>query len=306
MSLIVRLFPLWLLMGATLTFLHPPLFVWFLDAGLVTPGLAIIMLGMGLTLTAADFARVVRRPWPVLLGVILQYAVMPLSGVLVARWLNLPRMYAAGLILVCCCPGGTASNVIAFLARADVPLSVSMTTVSTLLAPVATPALATWLLGDRIVVNGWGLVRDTAFVVLLPVALGLVLRRYLPRLASRVLPGAPAAAALMTVMIVSAILGANRAHILAAGWQLLAAVASAHALGFAGGYVLSRGTRDESVARTVSIEVGMQNSGLGVVLARSNFSDPLVAVPAALSSIFHSIIGSGLAAVWSRRAPRTR
>jgi BASS family bile acid:Na+ symporter len=282
---------------------HPPLFAWFLELGLVTPGLAVIMLGMGVTLEADDFARVMRRPVPVLLGLSLQYLVMPLAGVAAAELWGLPRAYAAGVILVCCCPGGTASNVVAYLARADVPLSVSMTAVSTLVAPLATPLLATWLIGDRVEVEPWGLVRDTLMVVLLPVIAGLAMRRFTPRLAARLLPFAPPAATLTIVLIVAAILGVNRDRLISAGFVLLGGVATAHAIGFALGYAGGLATRSRSAARTIAIEVGMQNSGLGVVLARANFSDPLVAVPCALSSIFHSLIGSALAAVWSRRLP---
>jgi BASS family bile acid:Na+ symporter len=193
MQRLVNLFPLWLLVGAGLALLHPPLFSWFLELGLVTPGLAVIMLGMGLTLEGEDFARVARRPGPALLGLALQYAVMPLAGVAAAELWSLPRAYAAGVILVCCCPGGTASNVVAYLARADVPLSVSMTALSTLLAPLATPLLASWLIGDRVEVEAMGLVRDTLMVVLLPVAAGVALRRFAPRTAARLLPYAPPA-----------------------------------------------------------------------------------------------------------------
>src|SRR5690606_20350185 len=117
----VALFPLWLLIGAAAALAHPPLLVWFLERGLVTPGLAVIMLGMGLTLEADDFARVLRRPAPVVLGLALQYGVMPAAGVAAAELWGLPRAFAAGVILVCCCPGGTASNVVTYLARADVP-----------------------------------------------------------------------------------------------------------------------------------------------------------------------------------------
>jgi BASS family bile acid:Na+ symporter len=303
MQKLVTLFPLWLLLGAGAAMAHPPLFAWFLELGLVTPGLAVIMLGMGVTLEADDFARVMRRPGPVLLGLSLQYLVMPLAGVAAAELWGLPRAYAAGVILVCCCPGGTASNVVAYLARADLPLSVSMTAVSTLVAPLATPLLATWLIGDRVEVEPWGLVRDTLMVVLLPVIAGLAMRRFTPRLAARLLPFAPPAATLTIVLIVAAILGVNRDRLISAGFVLLGGVATAHAIGFALGYAGGLATRSESAARTIAIEVGMQNSGLGVVLARANFSDPLVAVPCALSSIFHSLIGSALAAVWSRRLP---
>lgn len=301
MQAFVSLFPLWLVLAAALSMLHPPLFTWFLELGLVTPGLAVIMLGMGVTLQADDFARVLRKPGPALLGLALQYLVMPFAGLAAAELWNLPRAYAAGIILVCCCPGGTASNVIAYLARADVPLSVSMTALSTMFAPVATPLLSTLLIGDRVHVEPWGLARDTLTVVLLPVALGVSLRSFAPRLATALLPYAPPAATLAIVLIVAAILGTSRDRLFSGGLALLGGVATAHALGFALGYAGGRFSRSGAAARTIAIEVGMQNSGLGVVLARANFADPLVAVPCALSSIFHSLIGSAVAAVWSRR-----
>jgi BASS family bile acid:Na+ symporter len=304
MQTFVALFPLWLLLGAAAAMLHPPLFAWFLELGLVTPGLAMIMLGMGVTLEAEDFARVARRPGPALLGLLLQYLIMPFAGVAAAQLWDLPRAYAAGVILVCCCPGGTASNVVAYLARADVPLSVSMTALSTLVAPIATPLLATWLIGDRVDVEPLGLVRDTVMVVLLPVAAGVSLRRFAAPLAARLMPYAPPAAVLTIVLIVAAILGTSRDRLISAGPTLIAGVATAHAIGFGVGYVGGLAARSRTAARTIAIEVGMQNSGLGVVLARGNFADPLVAVPCALSSIFHSLMGSGLAAVWSRMPPR--
>jgi BASS family bile acid:Na+ symporter len=297
----VSLFPLWLVLAGALALAHPPLFVWFLEFGLVTPGLALVMLAMGLTLEFGDFARIARRPWPVLLALALQYTAMPVAGLAAAELFRLSPPYAAGLILVCCCPGGTASNVIAYLARADVPLSVSMTALSTLLAPVATPALASIIIGDRVHVEAWGLVRDTSLVVLLPVAAGLLLRRLSTKLASTVSPFAAPVASLTVVLIVAAILGANRTRLLEAGPSLLLGVWTAHALGFALGYLLGGLGTTTAARRTISIEVGMQNSGLGVVLARANFGDPLVAVPCALSSIFHSLIGSAIAAVWARK-----
>jgi BASS family bile acid:Na+ symporter len=301
MSPVVRLFPLWLLLAGALALVEPRTFSWFLQAGLVTPALALVMLAMGLTLRVEDFARVARQPRPVLLALVAQYTAMPLCGWTAATALHLPEPFAAGLILVCCCPGGTASNVIAYLARADVPLSVSMTAVSTLLAPIATPALATWLIGDRIEVQSWGLVRDALAVVLASVALGLVVRRLAPAYAARAEISAAPLASLLVVMIVASILAVNRTALLSAGLPLALGVVSAHAGGFLGGYLIGRVRLSRSAARTLSIEVGMQNSGLGVVLARGNFADPLVAVPCALSSVVHSLLGSALAAVWSRR-----
>jgi BASS family bile acid:Na+ symporter len=303
-SAFVRLFPLWVTLGGVGALLYPPAFTWFLDLGLVTPGLQIIMLGMGLTLEVSDFSRVFREPAAIGWGVVLQYSVMPLLGWGIGATFGLPAPLAVGLVLVCCCPGGTASNVIAYLAKADVALSVSMTAFSTMLAALCTPLLTTWIVGSRVDVDGWGLFASTARVVLLPVAVGLFMRRYLPRLTSWLLPAAPAAAVLMIVAIVAAILGARRDAVFESGLQLTAAVVTTHSLGFFAGYLLA-GARSGfgSAARTTAIEVGMQNSGLGAVLAHTHFANPLTAIPSAISAITHCILGSALAAWWSRRPP---
>lgn len=264
------------------------------------------MLGMGLTLEGADFARVARRKRLVALGVTLQYVVMPAMGWTIARLLDLPPPFAVGLILVSCCPGGTASNVVTFLARADVPLSVTMTAISTLLAALMTPTLTTLLASSRIEVPAAGLFMSTVQVVILPIVAGLLMKRWLPRVTEAILPAAPVVAVFMITLIVASIIGAGRTEIIAAGLRLLVAVCLLHSGGFLLGYVLSRVLRAETVAaRTISIEVGMQNSGLGVVLARQNFADPLFAIPSAISSLFHSLIASGLAGVWRRRTAAT-
>jgi BASS family bile acid:Na+ symporter len=298
----VRLFPLWITFGGVVALIYPPAFTWFLDYGLITPGLQIIMLGMGLTLQLSDFSRVFRAPAPILWGVLLQYTVMPLLGWGVGTLFQLPTAFAVGLVLVCCCPGGTASNVIAYLAKADVALSVSMTAFSTMLAAACTPLLTTWIVGSRVEVDGLGLFVSTAKVVLLPVAIGLFMRRYLPKLTETLLPISPAAAVLMIVLIVAAILGAQKDAVLESGLQLLGAVLTAHTLGFLLGYLLGGLSGGfGTVARTTSIEVGMQNSGLGAVLAQAHFANPLTAIPSAISAITHCILGSALAAWWSRR-----
>lgn len=302
---IVRLFPLWVTVASVAALFYPPAFTWFLDYGLVTPGLQIIMLGMGVTLELSDFARVARTPAPILWGVLLQYTVMPLVGWASGYLFSLPTPFAVGLILVCCCPGGTASNVIAYLAKADLALSVSMTAFSTMLAAACTPLLTTWLVGSRVDVDAWGLLVSTAEVVLLPVVIGIVMRRYLPRVTEKILPLAPVAAVVMIVLIVAAILGAQKNAVLESGSRLLGAVVTAHAAGFFLGYVLGgRAAGFGNVARTISIEVGMQNSGLGAVLAHAHFANPLTTIPSAMSAITHCIIGSAAAAWWSRRPPR--
>jgi len=312
LATLTNAFPLWVLVASLLAFWRPGLFTWF-TGPLITVGLAIIMLGMGLTLRLDDLRRLASRRGSVALGVVLQYGVMPSLGWVLAAAFRLPTPFAVGLILVACCPGGTASNVISYLARVDVALSVAMTAVSTLLAVIMTPMLTAWLAGSRVDVPAVGLLASTAQVVVLPLAVGAAMRRWTPGVTRRLLPVAPLAAVLMITLIVASIIGAAREAILETAARLLLAVASLHAGGFLLGYVLSRlAGADARTARTVSIEVGMQNSGLGVVLARQNFPDPLVAIPSAISSLFHSLIASILAAVWRRTAtpresvPRSR
>jgi bile acid:Na+ symporter, BASS family len=302
LAFLINGFPVWALVASLLALWYPPLFTWF-SGPLITLGLALIMLGMGLTLERADVVRVAYRKRLIVLGVVLQYSVMPCLGWLVARALDLPAPFAVGLILVSCCPGGTASNVVSYLARADVPLSVTMTAVSTALAALMTPSLTALLAGSRVDVPVAGLFLSTVQVVILPIVGGLLMKQWLPRVTRAVLPVAPLVAVAMITLIVASIIGSGRDEILAAGMRLLVAVFALHAGGFLIGYTLSRalGASTPS-ARTISIEVGMQNSGLGVVLARQNFASPLVAIPSAISSLFHSLIASLLAGVWRRYA----
>ena len=224
---------------------------------------------------------------------------MPALGWSLAWIFSLPTPFAIGLILVSCCPGGTASNVISFLARADVALSVAMTAVSTLLAVVMTPALTEVLAGSRVDVPATGLLINTVQVVLLPVGGGVFIRWQFPAASHRLVPVAPLAAVIAITLIVGSIIGSGQQQVLEAGPRLVAAVLALHLGGFIFGYVLGRLVlRQELAARTVSIEVGMQNSGLGVVLAQQNFANPLVALPCAISAVLHSLVGSAMAALW--------
>jgi len=308
LSAITNAFPLWVVAGGALALHEPRWFTWFSGPWIVW-GLAVIMLGMGVTLTMDDFRRVAVMPKPVALGFVAQYSIMPLLGWGIGHLLGLDTAFAVGLILVACCPGGTASNVVTFIARADVALSVVMTAVSTLAAVVMTPLLTTWLAGSRVEVDAWGLFTSTLQVVILPVALGVAINRYVPRAVATVLPVAPLVSVLTIALICASIIGQNAAAIREGAWRLMSAVFLLHAGGFALGYLVSRVLgQPMRTARTVSIEVGMQNSGLGVVLARKHFADPLTAVPSAISSVFHSVVGSFLAAWWrwrDRNPPRT-
>jgi BASS family bile acid:Na+ symporter len=294
-------FPVWVLVACGLALVEPRLFTWFRGEAIVI-GLAVIMLGMGITLSLDDFARVATRPAAVATGFLAQFLIMPMAGWLVATTLGLETPFAVGLILVACCPGGTASNVVAYIARADVALSVLMTTCTTLGAVVLTPLLTKLLAGRLVEVDAWGLFLSTLQVVVLPVAAGVAINRFLPRVVRAVMPVAPLVSVMTIALVCASIIGQNAAAVRSSGPRLLLAVVLLHAIGFCVGYLFARlWGYDRIVARTVSIEVGMQNSGLGVVLAQKHFpAEPLTAVPCAISSVVHSVIGSLLAGWWRR------
>ncbi len=302
MNRLTQLFPLIAGCASAGALFYPPAFIWFGPLH-IKIALALIMFFTGLSLTPADFRRVARKPWQVGIGFVLQYTIMPALGYSVALAYELPAEIAAGLILVACCPGGTASNVITFLARADVPLSVTMTAVSTIAAAVLTPALSAWLIGARIPVDALAMTRDTAIIILLPIGLALVAKRIFPFAAKKLERSANFLAVIAITLIVASIIGSSRESILSGGSRIVAAVFTLHTCGFFLGYLFSRLLRVPEVqSRTISIEVGMQNSGLGVVLAMKHLN-ALAAVPCAVSSLMHSLIGSLLAAWFSRKRP---
>jgi len=307
-------FPLWVLIGAGLALWQPRTAMWF-QPDWIPLFLGFIMLSMGLTLGFQDFRRVLQMPRSILLGTGLQYLIMPLLGYGLARAFHLPIDYVIGIILVACCPGGTASNVVCFIARTHVALSVSLTTFSTLLAVVMTPLLTTWLieslsknqLGAAIQVDTTGLLVDTFKVVILPVLIGVFLNHYFHASIKKVNAYTPFLAVLAIVFIVDFILAARKTAILQTGFSLLTAIVTLHALGFILGYVLSRLLKFEvRDAQTVSIEVGMQNSGLAAELARSNFPGfALATVPGAISALTHCILGSLAAGICRLQAKKS-
>ena len=304
LELSANAFPLWVLAACTASLLKPELFTWFRGEAIIV-GLAVIMLGMGITLSLDDFARVSSRPATVAAGCIAQFLIMPTTGWLVASLMDLETPYAVGLILVACCPGGTASNVVTYIARADVALSVVMTTCTTIGAVVLTPLLTKLLAGRLIEVDALGLFFSTLQVVVLPVAAGVAINRWLPRTTQAIALVAPLVSVILIAMVCASIIGQNAAAVVSSGPKLLAAVTLLHTTGFVVGYLFARLLGYESiVSRTISIEVGMQNSGLGVVLATKHFpAEPLTAVPCAISSVIHSVIGSMLAGWWRLEKP---
>ena len=289
---ITKNFAIIVVSASIISVINPKLFVWF-SGDLITYGLGFIMLSMGLSLNTSDFYQVFKTPTWVLLGLSLQFTIMPFLGWFLAEIFNLPTFFAVGLILVSCCPGGTASNVIAYLAKANLALSVCMTTLSTMSAIFLTPFLTSFLSGSYIDVSAWGLFYSTVQVVLIPVSIGLVINRYLPKKTSFFSSFSPALAVILIALIVASIIGQGKEIILSSGLNLLFSILILHILGFTLGYFISNYLfKNKSVSRTISIEVGMQNSGLGVVLAQQNFTNPMAAIPAAISSLIHSIYGS--------------
>ncbi len=314
---LANLFPVWVLTGAGLALWKPETATWF-QPHWIPYFLGLIMLSMGLTLSLEDFSRVLKMPKSILLGVGLQYTIMPGLGYALALGFNLPIDFVIGLVLVACCPGGTASNVVCFIARTHVALSVSLTTCSTLLAVLLTPFLTTWWVesisleqtGLKVDVDTLGLLLKTLKVVILPVLLGIFLNHFFHRGVKKVESYTPFVAVLSIVFIVDFILADKKSAILEIGASLIVAVLLLHLLGFILGYVLSRLLKfTERDAQTVSIEVGMQNSGLATELARSNFpAYGLATVPGAISALTHCILGSIAAGLcrWHNASTRNR
>lgn len=297
---LTQLFPLWALLFSLLAWWQPQWLVGGKPA--IVPLLMLIMFGMGLSLTWADFQGVLKRPALIGLGVVLQYALMPLLAFLIGSAMQLPTELLAGLVLVGACPGGTASNVIAYLARANVALSVAITFASTLVAVVATPLL-TWLyLGERIAVPVSGMLLSLVQIVVVPVVLGCLLNTFLQRQLTPIRELFPLVSVAAIVLVIGIIVALNAGRISEAGLLVVIAVMLHNGLGLLSGYSIARLLRLDTVtARTLAIEVGMQNSGLGVALAIKHFT-PLAALPGALFSVWHNLSGSLLATVWQRRS----
>ncbi|XP_021902803.1 probable sodium/metabolite cotransporter BASS1, chloroplastic [Carica papaya] len=305
-ELISTAFPLWVTLGCLLGLVKPHSFSWVTPRWTIV-GLTITMLGMGMTLTLDDLRGAFAMPKQLIAGFVLQYSVMPISGFLVSKLLNLPSYYAAGLILVGCCPGGTASNIVTYIARGNVALSVLMTAASTLSAVIMTPFLTAKLAGQYVAVDAAGLLMSTLQVVLLPVLAGALLNQYFERMVKFVSPlMAPIAVGTVAILCGNAI-AQSASAILMSGRQVVLAASFLHASGFFFGYILARTLGlDEASSRTISIEVGMQNSILGVVLATQHFGNPLTAAPCAVSSVCHSIFGSVLGGIWRQSAPKQK
>lgn len=293
-----KTFTLWVILFAIVAYVLPEPFKWI--GGYVVPLLGIVMFGMGLTLSGNDFKEVFRRPKDVAIGVICHYIIMPGLAFLLAWGLDLPPEIAVGVILVGCCPSGTASNVMVFLARGDVALAVSIASVSTILAPLVTPLLILILASKWVDINMWSLILSIVQVVIIPLALGFIIKKFFGKQAQASVKALPLVSTIAIVMIVAGVVAGSQEKIATTGLLIFAVVILHNVLGFVLGFFLSRLLgMDLAKQKAVAMEVGMQNSGLGVAIATANFS-PLAAVPSAIFSVWHNISGSLLASLFSR------
>lgn len=298
-----QLYPFWIVASSILGLVKPEALTWF-SGSLVSGALSVVMLGMGLTLTLDNFRQLFRMPVTVGLGFAAHYTIMPLLGWGIGKALHLEPSLAVGLILVAACPSGTASNVIAYLAGANVALAVVVTLASTLMAFVMTPLWCQVLAGQIVPVDGWALSLTTLQIVVLPVLVGVVCNWRFPRAVARISSWGPLVSVLALIMIAGSIVAQSASVVIAHAGKLLVAAFLLHVLGFLLGFLVTRWLGySPLIARTIAIEVGMQNGGMAAVLARRNFpADPLTAVPAVFSSVVQTLVGS-VAASWWRRHP---
>ena len=283
----------------------PASFEW-ISTKAITPMLGVVMFGMGLTLKPSDFKPVLLHPRDILIGELAQFIIMPLMAWTLCKALSLPTERAIGVILVGCCPGGTASNVICYLAKGDIALSVAMTGVSTLLAPLLTPALVLLLAGQSVDVDVWGMFVSIIQVVILPIALGFAANHYLRQATEHIVPLLPMFSTVSIAFIIGIIVAHNAASIRSCSMIVAVVVILHNLMGLALGYAAGTLLGIEKPKRTaISIEVGMQNSGLATSLAATHFAlFPMAAVPGAMFSVWHNFSGS-IAAQIFRKASRS-
>ena len=291
-----------LVLAAALLALAFPTVLQQIPTTVINPLLGVIMFGMGLTLNLKDFKIVFSRPKDVIVGCLAQFTIMPLLAWGLARAFQLDEALALGVVLVGCCPGGTASNVITYLAKGDLALSVGMTGVSTLLAPLLTPLLTWALAGKSVNVDVVGMLLSILWVVILPIVVGLIVKALWPKFTEKAVDYLPAISSLAIAFIVAIIIGANASKLLAGGLVIVMVVMLHNLCGLSLGYLIGRLLRlTEPKKRAISIEVGMQNSGLASSLATLHFAAyPMATIPGAIFSVWHNISGAIVARIYTR------
>jgi BASS family bile acid:Na+ symporter len=296
---ITRLFPLWAVLVSVAAYSAPSSVTGI--APHVTTLLTVIMLSMGVTLSIDDFRRVFTRPAPVIAGIVLHYLVMPLAAWAIAKALRMPPDLTAGMVLVGSVASGTASNVMIYLARGDVALSVTISALSTLVGVFATPLLTRLYVDASIAVDVHGMLMSIVQIVALPIVIGLVVNHLFGKLVRKIEWVLPLVSMVSILLIIAAVVGGTQKSIASVGMVVAVGVVLHNGIGLLGGYWGGRLLGfDEAVCRTLAIEVGMQNSGLAATLGKLYFT-PIAALPGALFSVWHNLSGSMLAGYWAGR-----
>jgi len=286
--------------------LFKPNAVSFIKTSYVNTLLGIVMFGMGLTLKLSDFKVVFSRPKDVIIGFIAQFTIMPLLAYILTRVFRLSPELAIGVILVGTCPGGTSSNVMTYLSKGDVALSVGMTAVSTVFAPLLTPLLTLLYAGQKVDVNVMSMFLSIIKVVILPIGLGFIINYFFKKITEKIVEILPLISTTAIVAIVAAVVSANSAKLMTSGLLIIAVVILHNVLGYLTGYGVGKLLKlDTTKCRAISIEVGMQNSGLATSLAATHFAQyPLATIPGAVFSVWHNISGAILANFFASRTPK--
>lgn len=297
---VTRLFPLWAVLLSIAAYYTPHTFTPI--GPYIGPLLMLIMFAMGVTLRLEDFKRVLSRPAPVAAATFLHYLIMPLTAWILAMLFRMPPDLSAGMVLVGSVASGTASNVMIYLAKGDVALSVTISAVSTLVGVFATPLLTRLYVDATISVDVIGMLKSILQIVVIPIAAGLVIHHCFTKTIKRIEPYLPALSMVCILTIISAVVAGSQGHIASVGFVVILAVILHNGIGLLSGYWGGKLFGfDESTCRTLAIEVGMQNSGLAATLGKIYFS-PLAALPGAIFSVWHNLSGSLLAGYWSGRA----
>ncbi|KJY91449.1 bile acid:sodium symporter [Vibrio neptunius] len=298
LRILINGFPIFALLGSVAAYMHPTIFTPLKSQ--IVPLLMLIMLSMGLTLSLDDFKRLTSSAKAVAVGLLLQFSVMPLSALLIAKAFDMSTALTIGMVLVGSVAGGTASNVICYLAKGNVALSITMTALSTLLGVVMTPFLVDATLGVNVDVPVSQMILSLIKIVIVPVSAGIFLNHFFRNKIAQITPVLPLISMFAIVMAISIIVALNHKHIADIGTWVALAVVLHNGLGLLLGYSVCKLLKfDHTTCKTIAIEVGLQNSGLATALALKFFS-PLSALPAAIFSIWHNLSGSILAYYWSR------
>ena len=295
-----KTFALWVIIAGILGFVFPDVFKPI--GSWIAILLGVMMFGMGLTLTTADFREIFRRPKDVFVGILAQFLIMPLAAFVLCKAFALPPDLAVGLMLLGCVPGGTASNLVTFLARGDVALSVTITSCTTLLAPLVTPALMYFFANQWIAINPTAMFLSIVQVILLPIAAGVVVHKVFGKKADQASVVLPFVSVATAVVIIAAVVAATRGQFLSAGLTVFAVVALQNAFGMALGFAAGKVFRmDLPKCKCLCFEVGMQNSALGVALASVHFAaSPMTALPSAIGALWHNITGPVVATFFQK------